>query len=278
MPSVAPSRPSLVARGLAFALAGVPAALLGLAALRTNAIPLAAAALGAGVGAFFLGRKPPVWRTQTAGPLGLIALCAALLIWVHNTSATDPGVRAARGGLLLYSALILAVFDLNRTGAAPRRQAARLCRKLIGEAYWPQTAVEIAAMPNVRRLREASYVDPGPALGLLQDPREEVRIAGFAALSAARQWRPKELGVLLDAAKKAETPELKIAAATAVGAAADGPAVAVLAAFRKSAGLPGPPPSTRPAANGSRCAMPCAVPSPIPGSRPMARCRVRSAS
>jgi hypothetical protein len=231
MPAATNSRPSLVARGVAYALAGVPAALLGLAAARTGAVPLAAAALGAGVGAFFLGRKPPVWRPQVAGPLGLIGLCAALLIWVHNPQAADAGVRAARGGLLLYSAIILAVYDLNRTGAGPRRRAARLCRKLIGEPYWPQSAVEIASLPNVRRLREASATDPGPALALLQDPREEVRIAGFAALAAPRLWRVKELGVMLDAARRAETPELKIAAASAVGTAADGQSVAVLAIF-----------------------------------------------
>lgn len=224
-------RPSFAARGLALGLACLPGVGLGVIAFRTGAAPIWLAAAAALTAAGYIARTPPMWRPPAAGPLGLLGLVAFLFAWTQTALVPDAGVRAVRGALLVFPVLLLAVYDLHRTGAGPRRRAAGYCGRLLSRTQWPLHAAEVAALPDVRRLREASVADPGPALGLLKDPREEVCVAGFFALTGNRPWRLRELGVLLDAAQKAESPHVRAAAAGAVGGASDPSAMAVLSGF-----------------------------------------------
>jgi hypothetical protein len=221
----------------------VPAGGLAILALRMESTPLGVGAAVAVLGAAVLITQPAAWRPPASGAVILLHLTALTWAWVYTHGSSDALTRAVRGGMLLAPVLLLAVHDLHRTGAEPRRRVKRLCRAIQGRSRWPETVAEIGQLPEVRALREAVRWEAGPVFALFNDLRPEVRAAAFAALEGHQVWRAREAAAMLTAANKTTEPAVRALAVTALGGVSDAQSLNGLGVFLRD-----PAPEVRSAA------------------------------
>jgi hypothetical protein len=120
------------------------------------------------------------------------------------------------GTLLAVPLASFAAKFLRDSGAIPLRRARKLATRLARRSNWPAELAACASVPDVAALREAIYIDASPALGLLANPRPQVRIAALGALEARSQWRPQQPDAILKLASEAGEPEIRIAAVRAL--------------------------------------------------------------
>jgi len=136
----------------------------------------------------------------------------------------DPAVGVVRGLFFIIATVLLAIHDLYRTGAEPRRRARKWCGRLQARRDWPRDSADLRRLPEVYALRDAAEIEPGPIFDLFRDPRAEVRGAAFAAFIGRPSWRPREAVAVLEEARKTPEPEVRAIAVAALGGI-DDPAV-----------------------------------------------------
>lgn len=197
--------------------------------LATLAAESRSAALGIGaivfavVGAAFLSLRK-VWQPPASGAIILLYLLAFGWCWHQTRNGSVTMAPAVRGILLLVAVVLTALYDLYRTGAEPRRRAKRFCARIRNRHFWPSQLSDIRTLPEVRGLRDAVAVEPGPVFPLLTDPSSNVRIAAFSALDGRTAWRSSEAATVLNAAQRANEPSVRSVAVAAL-ATIDDPAV-----------------------------------------------------
>jgi hypothetical protein len=224
-------RRSPAARVASVLLLLAPAAGLGLLAARAESSALAGGAVAALIAAAALARHPAAWKPPASGSAVLVHLAALGWAWIYTKGSDDPLTQVVRGGMLILPVFLFAAHDLHRTGAEPRRRANRLCRALQSRTRWPAEAAAIRGLAEVRALREAAADEAGPVFKMLNDPRPEVRAAGFAALEGRRTWRPRECVALLTAAQRTYEPPVRAIAVAALGSVTDAHTLGALAGF-----------------------------------------------
>ena len=216
---------------LSFALLGLPAVVLGLLALRTGSLPVAA---GAGVeGLFFLifFRAHPVWRPPVSASLIVLYLVALACAWLPLRGTTDWAPHVAQGVLLLVGMIVLAVHDLTRTGAEPLRRSNKWTRRIKSRRHWPEQLADCRVLPEAVALRSAIRDEAGPALALLADERPQVQSAALGALEHRPYWREGEGEYVLRFAQGSEEPAVRLAAIYALAGVSTPELIAGLATF-----------------------------------------------
>ena len=216
---VAPANGARFGRFTRLILLAIPGALLALAASRATDDAAKLLWLGAGVelaGCAFALTSGPGW--QGSADLAVIVLYLAGIGWLAGAgkSAHDWYYHISMGALLAVPLASFAVKFLRDSGALPLRRARKLANRLARRADWPAELADCATVPDVARLREAIYIDASPALGLLANPRPQVRIAALGALEARAQWRPQQPDAVLKLGCEAPEPEIRIAAVRAL--------------------------------------------------------------
>ena len=211
-------------RFLDIVLLFTPALLLGALAAESRSAAMGIGAIVfAVVGAAFL-RSRKVWQPPASGAIILLYLLAFGWCWHQTRNGSGTLAPAVRGIVLLIAVVLTALYDLYRTGAEPRRRAKHFCARICNRQFWPSQVSDIRALPEVRGLRDAVAIEPGPVFPLLTDPNMNVRIAAFSALDGRTAWRSREAATVLNAAQRASEPSVR---GVAVGALAtiDDPAV-----------------------------------------------------
>jgi hypothetical protein len=201
---------------VSFGLLLLPAALLGWLAARFQAFPLA---VGAGVQVLFVLvflRAHPVWRPPAGPSVVVLYLMALAWAWVPTRGASDWAVDLVQGALIITAVGLIAVIDLNRTGAEPLRRANKWSRRIAGRRDWPVQLSDCRIAHEAVALRAAIRDDPGPALALLSDPHPQVQAAALGALEYRPNWRPGEAELVLRTAQRSEEPAVRAAAAYAM--------------------------------------------------------------
>jgi hypothetical protein len=211
-------RPDLALGGwaLSFLLLLLPTAVLGFLAYRTGSREVLA---GAGVQALFLVvfvRAHPVWRPPVGASVVVLYLIALAWAWVPLRGSADWAPHLVQGALLVGAVVLLAANDLSRSGAEALRRANKWARRIAARKRWPGQLSECRLAPEAAALRGAVRDDPGPALGLLADPRPEVQAAALGALEFRTRWRPGEADVVLRAVRESREPAVRAAGAYAL--------------------------------------------------------------
>lgn len=214
-----PTRGSFATLVVTVALLVAPAAVLGYAAHRYGSPLLAVGAIAQILGSALLVRSRVAWRPPTSGVVIALYLTALGWLWFATHESPDPFARFARGLFLLAAVGLLVVHDMIRTGLEPRRQARIQCRRLTQRARWPRAADEYHHLPEVWGLYAAVRDEPALAFDLFADPRDEVHTAALAALQDRPAWRWEEAAVVLAAARKTLSPDVRALALRAVGPA-----------------------------------------------------------
>ena len=227
--------PALAVRALNLLVLFTPAAVLGLAAERYASGVLAVGAVVAVLGGLLFIPAREAWRPPVSGTVILVYLTALGWLWFATHANPDPIARVGRGLLLLVAVGLLANHDLIRTGVAPRRKAAKLCRSLLNRVRWPDHPAAYAELPEVRAMQDALRDDPGPAFDLFKDPRVEVRTAALVALQMREYWRPGEAAMVIDAVQRATEPRVRAAGLAALWSATDPDVLLTIADYLRDA-------------------------------------------
>jgi hypothetical protein len=235
---------SATARLVSWTLLMVPSAILALAAARYFSVVLAMGSAGAFVGGLLFARVKQAWRPPVSAAIVILYLIALGWLWAFTYLEPDGFAYATRGLFLVVAVGMLIRHDLIRTGVGPRRRAVVISRRLLMRTRWPEGVEGIAALDEVRELRDAIQDDPGPVVEmLLSDRRPEVRAAGFAALHGRPYWRPKEAAAVLDAVRRTHEPNVRAAGVACLAGATDPGTLTALATFLRD-----PAPGVREAA------------------------------
>jgi HEAT repeat protein len=177
-----------------------------------------------------------VWGRQgLREPVGsaIITLYVIALGWllVGAVGWNDWLSQLAQAVLLLVPLLFFGVQALCDSGAPALRRARGLAGRLASRREWPADLQSCRLLPEVKALRDALYIDASPALGLLIDPRSQVRVAALAALEFRQNWRRGQPEVVLQLAQKALEPEVRAAAVNALANVHDRELLEALAEF-----------------------------------------------
>lgn len=221
----------LAAHAASFALLFTPALILAAAAAHYRSGLLAGGALAEWLGGLLFIRCREAWRPPASGSVILLHLMALGWLWFTTHAAPDGFTHFGQGLFLLTAVGLVIGHDLIRTGLGPRREAARLARKLAMRTRWPMDLAGYHELPDIVSLRHASRDEPGPALGMLTDPRAEVRIAALLALQGRENWRAGEAAVVLTTVRKAAVPAVRAAGLAALGSSHDPAIVTAIAGF-----------------------------------------------
>jgi hypothetical protein len=214
-------RRSPLARLCHFGLLSLPVAVLGVLAARLGSSALGIMAATALIVPILFAKAPNAWRPPTSGAVVLFYLIVLGVIWLNTYGNADVATFAGRGVLFIVSVILIAVHDLFRTGAEPRRRARKWCGRLQAREDWPEDLMEIRYLPEVYALQDAAAIEPGPVFDLFRDPRQEVRAAAFAAFLDRPNWRPREACAVLEAARKSQEPKVRVIAMAALGSIDD---------------------------------------------------------
>jgi hypothetical protein len=153
---------------------------------------------------------------QSIGPsvitLYLIALC--WLWW--GQPENDWYTNLSKGILLVIPLLVFATQTLTESGAPAIRRARLLADRLARRTDWPNDLTAIRGLPEVKALRVALGIDASPALAMLRHRKQEVRVAGLAALEFRKEWKPGQAELVLQTGLRAELPMLRAAAVFAL--------------------------------------------------------------
>jgi hypothetical protein len=122
----------------------------------------------------------------------------------------------AQAVLLAVPLGYFAVQTLRDIGAPALRRARLLAQRLAARNEWPADLESCKALPEVKALREALYLDAAPALQLLSHPRPQVQVAALAAIDFRKHWRPGQAEVVMELALRAEEPAVRAAALSAL--------------------------------------------------------------
>ena len=220
---------------LSLLLLALPAAVLGLLALRTASTPIA---VGAGVEALFLlvfFRVHPVWRPPVSASVVVLYLIALAWAWLPLRGSTDWAPHVAQGILLLTAMMLLAAHDLTRTGAEPLRRANRWTQRIKSRRVWPEQLADCRVLPEAVGLRAATRDEAGPALALLADPRPGVQTTALGALEHRPYWRAGESEFVLRFAQTSEEPAVRVAAIYALAGTSTPEMVAGVSGFLRDA-------------------------------------------
>ncbi len=204
--------PMRAARG---AVLLVPAFLLLIGALRSTGGFSVLLGLGAlfqflACGLSFFSRQG--WR-EPVGP-AVIMLYVIGLSWmlVAAVGLDDWYLHTCQAVLLVVPLGFFALQCLRDSGAPTLRRARQLAHRLSRRSDWPAGLDACRLLPEVKALREALHVDAGPALELLSHARPSVRVAALAALEFRQNWQPGQAELVLNAARRAQEPEIRAAA------------------------------------------------------------------
>jgi hypothetical protein len=234
-PSIAgPKQASFPMRAARGAVLLVPACFLLIGALRSTS----GFSIFLGLGAlfqflacclsFFSGKG---WR-EPVGP-AVIMLYVIALSWmlVAAVGLDDWYLHTCQAILLVVPLGFFAMQCLRDSGAPTLRRARQLAQQLSRRSEWPADLDACRLLPEVKALREALHVDAGPALELLSHVRPQVRVAALAALEFRQNWLPGQAEMVLSAARRAQEPEIRAAAAYALANRDDQEIIEGLAEF-----------------------------------------------
>lgn len=176
-------------------------------------------------------------RIETARRVLLSKSCLALyalaVCWLWYC-ALDPGsglTHLANGILLTVPMLLLGVQELLATMSAPPRRAHLLLHRLSQRQEWPTKVSEVRSLPEVVALRRTLQDDPTPALMLLMHPKPEVRLAVLASLAFRPRWKKSQALLVVQVAKYATEPTVRVAAVTALAHVTDPSVLGHLASY-----------------------------------------------
>jgi hypothetical protein len=170
------------------------------------------------------------WR-QPVGP-SVITLYLIALAWLWFGEAHEDWYTSLAKSVLLVVPLAVFGFQtLNDSGAPALRRANWLAQRLASRKEWPSDLAGCRGLPEVKALRAALNYDAAPALALLNDTRPELRVAALAALEFRKDWRPGQAELIMQVAQRAEQPQVRAAAVTALGNLDDRELVEMLAQF-----------------------------------------------
>jgi HEAT repeat protein len=170
---------------------------------------------------------------EPAGP-GLIMLYVVALGWLvacSPPSGNDWFLYLSHSILLVFPLCFFGAQLLRDSGATTLRQARHLAQRLARRTDWPPRLLDCRLLPEVKAFREALHIDASPALGLLSNPRAEVRVAALAALEFRQNWRPGQPQLVLYLAQTAYEPEVRAAAVNALANIDDRVLMETLAEF-----------------------------------------------
>jgi hypothetical protein len=169
---------------------------------------------------------------KTASPVYLIGV---LIVWM---SAKDHHDFWLQGGMFIMVGVPLTLFigqEFLFTGNTGLRRARALVRLLAAKNNWPDDLTACKSIPEVKALREALRDDAEPALVLLTHPKPEVRIAALAAFEFRPSWRMGQAEAVLQAAKYATEPPVRVAAMMALANVDDPNLAALMAIYLRDA-------------------------------------------
>jgi len=152
----------------------------------------------------------------TTAALILLHLTALVWLLLSTSGLQDWLIPLAESILVVVPLACFAIQCLRDSGAPTLRRARQLARQLARRTNWPVNRGDCRQLPEVRALREALHVDASPALGLLNHPRIEVRIAALTALEFRQNWRPGQPEMILQLAQRSPEPETRAAAVNAL--------------------------------------------------------------
>jgi hypothetical protein len=216
-PRLAPNAAGLLIRLIVLF---APAAVIALGGLVTDNPVKWTYWVGAGlVGFLGLVLIPQTSLGHSSTAIAVIAeyILAQVWLWFSQT----PGQRHwfqhfSQGVLLVVPALLIGAAALVRTGVQDLRRARLIIRQLQRRRNWPADRMLIQAMPEVFALRDAVQTDASPALALLNGSRPEVQVAALSALAYRRHWGPNQEELVLQAARDASDPAVRVAAINAL--------------------------------------------------------------
>lgn len=248
-PSVQSGRsfPSGVTPWFRLAVLLLPAALLIIGSLRAEGQPQVLLWLG---GLFqvliisLLLLSGRIWHHSIGPTATVVYLIAIAWLWMGDAVRDDAYSYFTRFILLVVPLLFFALQTLADSGALTSRRARLLAQRLAQRKDWPTDLADCRTLPEVKALREALTWDVSPALGLLQHPRPQVRVAALAALEFRKHWRGGQAEMVLALAQTVREPVLRAAAVTALANVDERLVVEQVAEFLRD-----PAPEVRRAAN-----------------------------
>jgi HEAT repeats len=223
-PAIATPRSSRPSRFMRLGLLALPCFLLTVAALRSSADEAGFLWLGAAVELIACGlalASGPGWRGSA--DLAVIVLYVTGVCWLIGTgpSPEDWYRHVAQAVLLVVPLCCFGAKFLRESGAPALRQARVQASKLTSRTEWPAELADCRLLPDVAALRDSLRIDASPALGMLTDPRPQIRLVALAALEYREHWRPGQAEMVLQLAHKAVEPEIRAATIRALGTVDD---------------------------------------------------------
>jgi hypothetical protein len=201
---------------ISFLLLLLPTGLLAFLAFRSGSLPVV---VGAAIQILFVLvflRAHPVWRPPVGVSVVILYLIALAWAWLPLRNSSDWVVHVCQGVLLLVGMVLLAVNDLNRSGAEPLRRANSCMRRIALRSQWPLQLADCRTLPEAVSLRNAIRDEIGPALALLSDERPEVHATALGALEHRSTWRPGEAELVLKFGRESHEPAVRVAAVYAL--------------------------------------------------------------
>jgi HEAT repeat protein len=208
-----PTPPARLRRWARVGLLALPCLLVAAAALRTTGERAGMLWFGAAfelaVGALALGYGPG-WQ----GPvdLAVMILYVTGICWLIGAAQgiEDWYIHVAQAVLLVVPLACYAAKFLRESGAPALRQARILADRLARRRDWPAELSDCRLLPEVAALRAALQLDASPALRLMLIPRPQVQVVALAALEGRGAWRRGQVEPLLQMARQAAEPEIRV--------------------------------------------------------------------
>ena len=195
-----------------------PAALLGLAAGRTDGLPRsvdAGVAVTLGLEGLFLAiRYGPERAAASTFTLVFYWIAAAVLRFdAANFRTIDTHLSLAV--LFLVPTGLFIRRELAATGGNARRVKI-LIRQLLARPDWPITFAIYRDCPQIKALRDGLRDDAAPALPLLAHDDVRVQVAVLTALEFHQGWRKGQVEAVLQRALYCDEPAVRAAAVLAL--------------------------------------------------------------
>jgi hypothetical protein len=212
----------------------LPAALLGVAALRSNwdrpPWLLLAGLVFQLLICLLTFLSSQSWN-QSIGP-SIVTLYLTAVAWLwFGDGVGDWFTHFSKGVLIGIPILVFGYQTLIESGAPIMRRAHGLAQRLENRQDWPTDLLQCRSLPEVKAFRATLTYDAAPALAMLKHPRLEVRVAALAALEFRKDWRPGQAELIMQIAQRAEEPAVRAAAVVALGNLDDRMMIETLAQF-----------------------------------------------
>jgi len=196
-----------------------PALLLAIAGMR--ATETARLWLLGGVGGAFL-IAAALYRIGDPRPwhnvLTIVPFAAAFAWqWFSKADMGDPVQKIVQAVLVLSGVALFSVQTIVAGGGPVLRRAQYWSRRLSRRSSWPEQLDDCRGVPEVEPLRDALISDAAPALPLLQHSNPQVQIAALAAIEFRKSWNLGQQEQVLHLAQSSPSPEIRAAAALALG-------------------------------------------------------------